>query len=150
MSFIQTTLRSARTQSRLLSISRNMSTITPVATKNAPPAAASYSQAIKVNGFIYVSGQVPLTPEGKAVEGKFPERADRVIQNVKAILEEANSGLNKIVKINVFLTDMAKFAEFNTVYAKYFNEHKPARSCVAVRELPLGVDVEMEAVAVEN
>lgn len=128
---------------------RTMSTITPIATKNAPPAAASYSQAIKVNNFIYVSGQIPYTPDGKPVEGPIGVKADQCIQNIKSILEEAGSGLDKTVKINVFLANMADFADFNVVYAKYFNTHKPARSCVAVKELPLGVDVEIEAVAVE-
>ncbi|ODQ61902.1 hypothetical protein WICANDRAFT_82069 [Wickerhamomyces anomalus NRRL Y-366-8] len=129
---------------------RNLTTITPVATKNAPPAAASYSQAIKANNFIYVSGQVPLTPEGTKVEGTIADRAEQCLQNVKNILEEAGSGLDRTVKINVFLTDINDFAEFNKVYAKHFNTHKPARSCVAVKSLPLGVDVEIEAIAVEN
>lgn len=78
------------------------------------------------------------------------DKAEQVIQNVKNILEEANSGLNKIVKVNVFLADINDFAEFNGVYGKYFNSHKPARSCVAVKSLPLNVDLEMEVIAVEK
>lgn len=79
------------------------------------------------------------------------EQAEQVIQNVSNILDASNSSLQHIVKANIFLTDMnAQFAEFNSVYAKYFNEHKPARSCVAVKELPLGVALEMEVVAVEQ
>ncbi|CEP21695.1 Protein MMF1, mitochondrial AltName: Full=Maintenance of mitochondrial function 1; AltName: Full=Isoleucine biosynthesis and maintenance of intact mitochondria 1; Flags: Precursor [Cyberlindnera jadinii] len=151
MSFIQTAARATRFQSKALTFAaRNMSTITPIATKNAPPAAASYSQAIKANNFIYVSGQIPYTPEGKPVEGTISDRAEQCIQNVKSILEAAGSGLDKTVKINVFLADMNDFAAFNVVYAKHFNTHKPARSCVAVKALPLGVDVEIEAIAVEN
>ncbi|CDK25012.1 unnamed protein product [Kuraishia capsulata CBS 1993] len=121
-----------------------------VSSKNAPPAAASYSHAVKANGFIYVSGQIPFTAEGKPVEGQIGDRADQVIKNVLAILKDSNSSLERIVKVNIFLTDMGNFGAFNEVYAKYFSVHKPARSCVAVAALPLGVDVEMEVVALEN
>lgn len=79
------------------------------------------------------------------------EQTEQVLQNVSNILEAANSSIYHIVKVNAFLTDMkAQFAPFNSVYSKYFNEHKPARSCVAVRELPLGVDLEVEVVAIEK
>lgn len=104
-------------------------------------------------GFIYVSGQIPYTPENKPLSSNpsIAEQAEQVIQNVSNILEASNSSLNHIVKANVFLTDMdSQFAEFNGVYAKYFNVHKPARSCVAVKQLPLGVELEMEVVAVEK
>ncbi|KAH3672886.1 hypothetical protein WICPIJ_009997 [Wickerhamomyces pijperi] len=153
MSFVQTFTRIARQptlRSTLTMSSRSLATITPVATKNAPPAAASYSQAIKANNFVYVSGQVPFTPEGKAVTGSISEQAEQVFSNLKAILEEAGSGLDRAVKVNVFLTDINDFAEFNVVYAKYFNVHKPARSCVAVKALPLGAALEVEAIALEN
>ncbi|KAG7809708.1 hypothetical protein KL924_002670 [Ogataea haglerorum] len=129
---------------------RMSSTLTPVISTNAPPAAASYSHAIKANGTIYVSGQIPFTPEGKRVEGTFQEKSDRVIQNVLGVLKDSNSSLEKIVKVTVFLTDMENFGAFNEVYSKYFSSHKPARSCVAVKQLPLGVEVEMEVVALEN
>ena len=132
------------------SVIRALSTLTPVATKLAPPAAASYSQAMKVNNLIFVSGQIPFTPDGKPVEGTITDKANQCLQNVKNILEASNSSLNHIVKVNVFLTDMNDFQEFNKLYATYFNEHKPARSCVAVKTLPLGVDVEVEAIAVEK
>ncbi|EGV64015.1 YjgF-like protein [Yamadazyma tenuis ATCC 10573] len=123
-----------------------------VRTYDAPPPAASYSQAIKANGFVYVSGQIPYTSENKPLpEGSSTiDEAERVIQNVKAVLEASNSGLEYIVKNTVFLTDMAQFAEFNQVYSKYFSDHKPARSCVAVKQLPLGCLLEMEAIAVEK
>lgn len=100
-----------------------------------------------------MSGQIPYTPENKPLPGNptTAEEVEQVIQNVKNVLEAANSSLSHVIKVNVFLTDMtAQFAEFNKVYAKYFNEHKPARSCVAVKELPLGCAVEMEVVAVEQ
>ncbi|BAO42037.1 protein MMF1 [Kluyveromyces marxianus DMKU3-1042] len=129
---------------------RNMNTLTPVRTQLAPPPAASYSQAMKVDNLIFVSGQIPYTAENKPVEGSIAAKAEQVIQNVKNILTEANSDLNKIVKVNIFLADIKDFAEFNSVYAKYFNEHKPARSCVAVKDLPLNVDLEMEVIAVEK
>lgn len=129
---------------------RSMSTLTPVRTQLSPPPAASYSQAMRVNKMVFVSGQIPYTAENKRVEGTIADKAEQVIQNVRNILEEANSGLDKIVKVNIFLADIKDFAEFNGVYGKYFNEHKPARSCVAVKALPLDVDLEMEVVAVEK
>jgi reactive intermediate/imine deaminase len=134
-------------------IRRMASSITPVRTAAAPPPAASYSQAIKVNGFIYVSGQIPYTADNKPLPGNptIEEQAEQVIQNVSNILEASNSSLNHIVKANIFLTDMpTQFAKFNSVYGKYFSVHKPARSCVAVKQLPLGVELEMEVVAVER
>ncbi|SGZ51499.1 CIC11C00000005462 [Sungouiella intermedia] len=108
---------------------------------------------VLTSGFIYVSGQIPYTPENKPLSENptIAEQAEQVIQNVSNILEASNSSLNHIVKANIFLTDMkTQFGEFNGVYAKYFSDHKPARSCVAVKELPLGVDLEMEVVAVEK
>lgn len=132
------------------SIFRALNTLTPIATKNAPPAAASYSQAMKVNNLIFVSGQIPYTPDNKPVEGTITEKADQVFQNIRNILEASNSSLDKIVKVNVFLADISYFKEFNTLYAKYFNVHKPARSCVAVKSLPLNVDLEVEVIATEK
>lgn len=105
------------------------------------------------SGFIYVSGQIPYTPQNKPLSDKptIAEQAEQIIQNVSNILDASNSSLHHIVKANIFLTDMpTQFAEFNQVYGKYFSEHKPARSCVAVKALPLGVDVEMEVVAIEK
>ncbi|CAI4396323.1 BEM_collapsed_G0027930.mRNA.1.CDS.1 [Saccharomyces cerevisiae] len=129
---------------------RGITTLTPVSTKLAPPAAASYSQAMKANNFVYVSGQIPYTPDNKPVQGSISEKAEQVFQNVKNILAESNSSLDNIVKVNVFLADMKNFAEFNSVYAKHFHTHKPARSCVGVASLPLNVDLEMEVIAVEK
>lgn len=106
-----------------------------------------------MTGFIYVSGQIPYTAQNKPLEGNptIQEQAEQVIQNVSNILEASNSSLKHVVKSNVFLTDMKEqFGAFNEVYGKYFNEHKPARSCVAVKELPLGVQLEMEVIAIEK
>lgn len=100
-----------------------------------------------------MSGQIPYTADNKPLPGtpSIAEQTEQIIQNVRNILEASNSSLNHVVKVNAFLTDMAaQFGEFNSVYAKYFNEHKPARSCVAVKELPLGVALEVEVVAVEQ
>ncbi|RKP29243.1 YjgF-like protein [Metschnikowia bicuspidata] len=127
--------------------------ITPVKTADAPPPAASYSQAIRANGFVYVSGQIPYTADNKPLQkdATIAQQAEQVIQNVSNILDAANSSLKHVIKANVFLTAMpTQFAEFNSVYTKYFNEHKPARSCVAVKQLPLGVALEMEVVAIEQ
>ncbi len=125
------------------------STLTPITSKKAPPAAAAYSHAMKANGFVYVSGQVPFTPEGVRIEGTIQDKADQVLKNFIGILEDSNTSIDKVVKITVFLTDMNDFAAFNEVYVKYFTAHKPARSCVAVKQLPLGVEVEVEGIAIE-
>lgn len=104
-------------------------------------------------GFVYVSGQLPYSIEGKPLPGNpsIGEQAEQLIKNVSNVLEASNSSLNKIVKNTVFLTDMKlQFAEFNQVYAKFFNEHKPSRSCIAVKELPLGAPFEMESIAIEK
>lgn len=136
-----------------LNLIRNLSTVglKPVATKNAPPAAASYSQAMKVdltkNQLVFVSGQIPFTPDNKPIQGDIQAKAHQVFSNVQNILTESGSSLNDTVKVNVFLKDMNNFAKFNEVYASYFREHKPARSCVGVADLPLGVDLEMEVIA---
>ncbi|ODV77635.1 uncharacterized protein CANTADRAFT_8076 [Suhomyces tanzawaensis NRRL Y-17324] len=147
-------LRSAIPRS-LQFTAKRMSSFTPhqVKTATAPGPAAPYSQAVKINGFVYVSGQIPYTAQNKPLPAgaSIEEQAEQVIQNVSNILEAANSSLKHVVKANIFLTDMKKqFAPFNSVYGKYFDEMKPARSCVAVKELPLGVDLEMEVVAVEK
>lgn len=108
---------------------------------------------LTIAGFIYVSGQIPYTPDNKPLSENpsIPEQAEQVIQNVSNILEASNSSLKHIVKANIFLTDMpTQFPQFNLVYGKYFSEHKPARSCVAVKALPLGVDLEMEVIAIEK
>ena len=121
-----------------------------IATKNAPAAIGPYSQAYAVNGFLFTSGQVPLDPATGAVVGSsIEEQAEQACKNIGASLEAAGSGFGKVVKTTCFLADMKDFAAFNAVYEKYFVS-KPARSCVAVRELPKQVLCEVEAIALAD
>ncbi|KAI5844860.1 Endoribonuclease L-PSP-domain-containing protein [Tricharina praecox] len=124
----------------------------PVRTHDACPRKNStgISQAIKANGLVFVSGQIPADKTGAIISGTIEEQTEAVFANLSAVLKASNSSFNKVVKVNVFLSDMANFARMNSVYAKYFSGHKPARSCVAVRELPLKVDVEIECIALED
>lgn len=117
-------------------------------TTKAPAAIGPYCQAMVVNGVLYTSGQIPLNPEnGEVVEGGIKEQTVQVMKNLAAVLEEANSSFENVFKTTCFLSDMANFGAFNEVYAQYFTGN-PARSCVAVRELPKGVLVEVEVIAV--
>ena len=116
-------------------------------TPNAPAAIGPYSQAIEVNGFLFASGQIPLDPAtGEIVGTTIEEQAERCCQNVKGILEVNGLSFTDVVKTTCFLAEMSDFAAFNGVYAKYF-VGKPARSCVAVKEVPKGVLCEIEAIA---
>ncbi len=118
-----------------------------ISTKSAPAAIGPYSQAIKANGFIYTSGQIPLNPENGAIEGTtIEEQSEQAIKNLGAILKEAGSDFSKVVKTTCFLADIKDFAAFNSVYDKYFVS-KPARSCFQVVALPKNALVEIEAVA---
>lgn len=120
-----------------------------ISTDRAPGAIGPYSQGYEVNGFVFTSGQIPIIPEtGEIAEGGIAAQAEQSCKNVGAILEAAGSGYDKVVKTTCFLADMGDFAAFNEVYAKYFTS-KPARSCVAVKELPKGVLCEVEAIAVK-
>jgi 2-iminobutanoate/2-iminopropanoate deaminase len=122
-------------------------TIEKVATTQAPAAIGPYSQAIKVGEMVFTSGQIPLNPAtGEIVGETITEQAERVMQNLGAVLTAAGSGFEKAVKTTCFLADMNDFAAFNGVYAKYFTTC-PARSCVAVKTLPKGVLVEVEVIA---
>jgi 2-iminobutanoate/2-iminopropanoate deaminase len=119
-----------------------------VSTGGAPQAIGPYSQGTIVNGFVFTAGQVALDPAtGDVVAGGAAQQTERVMQNLSAILKAAGSGLDRVVKTTVFLTDMADFAAMNEVYAKAFGDHRPARSTVAVASLPKGVRVEIEAIA---
>ncbi|WP_411677282.1 RidA family protein [Caproicibacter sp.] len=119
-----------------------------VSTKKAPEAIGPYSQAVVAGNLVFTSGQIPIVPEtGTMVQGDISAQAEQSIQNVGEILKAAGAGFGDVVKTTCFLKDMNDFAAFNAVYAKYFTD-KPARSCVAVRELPKGALVEVEAVAV--
>lgn len=118
-----------------------------VHTDNAPAAIGSYSQAMVVGNLVYTSGQIPLDPAtGNLVGENVTQQAHQVCKNLQAVLEAAGSSLENVVKTTCFLADMADFAAFNAVYAEYFTGH-PARSCVAVKALPKGALVEVEAVA---
>lgn len=118
-----------------------------VQAKQAPQAIGPYSQGIVVNNLFYSSGQIPLRPDGTLVEGDIKTQTEQVFQNLKAVLEEAGASLNTVVKATVFIKDMDNFADLNEVYAQYFGDHKPARSCVEVARLPKDVLVEIEVVA---
>lgn len=119
-----------------------------IATTNAPAAIGPYSQAIEVNGIIYTSGQLPVDP----ATGEMPEgieaQAEQSCKNVNAILEAAGGSMEQVIKTTCFLADIADFAAFNAVYAKYFTGN-PARSCVAVKSIPKGALCEIEAIAVK-
>lgn len=118
-----------------------------VSTTKAPAAVGPYSQGIIVNGMLYASGQVPINPASGKVEADTIEtQAEQVMKNIAAVLEEAGATFENVVKTTCFLDDMADFAAFNGVYEKYF-VNKPARSCVAVDKLPLGVLCEVEVIA---
>ena len=117
-----------------------------IATTNAPGAIGPYSQGMIVNGFVYTSGQIPVDPATGTVPEGITAQAEQSCKNVGAILEAAGTGFEKVFKTTCFLADMADFAAFNEVYAKYFVS-KPARSCVAVKTLPKNVLCEIEAIA---
>ena len=119
-----------------------------IATKNAPAAIGPYSQAVKVGNLLFTSGMIPINPATNTlVEGGIEVQAERVLENVKALLEASGSSLDKVVKTVVFIKDMNDFAKINEIYAKYFTENFPARSCVEVARLPKDVLMEMEAIA---
>jgi 2-iminobutanoate/2-iminopropanoate deaminase len=118
-----------------------------ISTDRAPAAIGPYSQAIVHGDLVFTSGQIPLDPStGAVVEGGIAEQAERVMQNLAAVLEAAGSSFDRAIKTTCFLADMSDFATFNEVYAKYFTS-APARSCVAVKTLPKGVLVEVEVIA---
>jgi 2-iminobutanoate/2-iminopropanoate deaminase len=119
-----------------------------VASNNAPKAIGPYSQAVRIEGLLFTSGQIALDPKtGNLVEGDFAAQARRVFDNLKAVLEEANTGFNRVVKATVFLTDLANFQTLNAIYAEYFGDHKPARTTVGVSQLPRGAAVEIDLIA---
>ncbi|MDX1806091.1 MAG: RidA family protein [Paenisporosarcina sp.] len=119
-----------------------------VSTTNAPAAIGPYVQGMIVNGIFYSSGQIPLTAEGNMVEGSITEQTHQVFANLKAVLEEAGSSLQQVVKTTVFIKDMNDFVTFNEIYGQHFGDHKPARSTVEVARLPKDAQVEIEVIAV--
>lgn len=120
-----------------------------IATDKAPQAIGPYSQAVEVNGTLYISGQVPLVPETmKVVEGGIKEQTQQVMKNIGAILEAAGYSYADVVKSTCLLSDMGNFKAMNEVYGEYYAENPPARAAFAVKELPLSVMVEIETIAV--
>lgn len=120
-----------------------------IATPDAPKAVGPYSQAIEVNGTVYVSGQIPVVPADGTVPEKIEDQTRQSLKNVGAILKEAGLDYTNVVKTTVLLADIKDFAAMNGVYAEFFTEDKPARACYQVAALPLGVKVEIEAIAVK-
>ena len=116
-------------------------------TDKAPKAIGPYSQAIKIGDFIFTSGQIALTPNGEMREEDIETQVTQVLTNLKNILEEAGSSLDKVIKTTIFLANMDDFAKVNEIYAKFFGSHKPARSTVAVKTLPKNALIEIEAIA---
>ncbi|WP_457561247.1 RidA family protein [Caminibacter sp.] len=116
-------------------------------TPNAPEAIGPYSQAVKVGNMIFTSGQIALTPSGEFLDADVKTQTKQVCENLKAVLKEAGADISDVVKTTIFLDDINNFAVVNEVYGEYFS-HKPARSTVAVRELPKGAKVEIECIAV--
>jgi 2-iminobutanoate/2-iminopropanoate deaminase len=119
-----------------------------IKTDRAPEAIGPYSQAIKANGFIFASGQIPLDPSTmQIVAGGIEEQTGRVLENLKAVLEAAGSSLDHVVKTTVYLADMSEFTAMNEIYARYFGARKPARATVQVARLPRDVRIEIDVVA---
>lgn len=119
-----------------------------IATDKGPKAIGPYSQAVRANGFVFVSGQIPLDPAtGELLVGDIGQQTARVLENLKAILEAAGSSMDRAVKVSVFLRDMSEFAGMNAIYAKYFPHDPPARATVQVARLPRDVGVEIDVIA---
>jgi 2-iminobutanoate/2-iminopropanoate deaminase len=122
-----------------------------IQTSSAPAAVGPYSQAIASGGLVFTAGQIPLDPAtGELTGTTVAEQTERVLANLRAVLEAAGSGMDQVVKTTVFLTDLATFQEMNAVYATYFPDRPPARSTIQISALPKGARVEIEAVAVKN
>jgi 2-iminobutanoate/2-iminopropanoate deaminase len=122
-----------------------------IKTDRAPQAIGPYSQAIRSNGLVFASGQIPIDPHtGQFVSGGIEEQTEQVLKNLAAVLEAAGSGLNRVVKTTVFLVDMQEFAAMNEVYAKFFKDEPPARATVEAARLPRDARVEIEAIALAS
>ncbi|GET34837.1 endoribonuclease L-PSP [Prolixibacter bellariivorans] len=121
-----------------------------ISTPDAPAAIGPYSQAIEVNGTLYISGQIPLNPLTKEIPEGITAQAEQVMKNIEAILKAAGFGFDEVVKSTCFLTDMVNFKDMNEVYGRYYETNPPARAAFAVKELPLGVLVEIETIAVKS
>ena len=119
-----------------------------VQTDKAPSAIGPYSQAVIINGMVYTSGQIALTPEGEFLNLDIEVQTRQVLTNLSEVLKSAGSSLDKVVKTTIFLQNMSDFESVNKIYAHFFKEHKPARSTVAVQKLPKNALVEIEAIAI--
>ncbi|MEJ6951414.1 RidA family protein [Natronospora cellulosivora (SeqCode)] len=116
-------------------------------TEKSPAAIGPYSQGMKIANLVFSSGQIPFTPDGKLVSDDVQEQTRQSLENVKNILEEAGSGMDKVIKCTLYISDMEEFGQINEVYQEYFSAPYPARSCVEVARLPKDVKVEIEAIA---
>lgn len=119
-----------------------------VATPNAPAAIGPYSQAVKANGLVFTSGQIALDPaSGNLIDSSFEDQVHRVFRNLEAVLKEAGSGFDKVLRATVYVTDLGNFAALNAIYAQYFGDHKPARTTIQAAALPKGGAVEIDLIA---
>ena len=116
-------------------------------TQNAPAAIGPYSQAVSINGLLYTSGQIALTPEGKMLENDIKLQTRQVFKNLRAILEDNHSSIDKVIKVNIFLTDLKNFGIVNVIMAEEFGDHKPVRSTIEVKALPKDAMVEIDIIA---
>jgi 2-iminobutanoate/2-iminopropanoate deaminase len=133
---------------RLSLVDQDRSAISVVATENAPAAIGPYSQGLAVGNLVFTAGQIPLDPHSMDVDGEDIEtQSERVMMNLDAVLAAAGSSLSRVLKTTCFLVDLNDFQAFNSIYGKWFGDHKPARSTVQVSKLPRGVLVEVECVA---
>jgi|TARA_B100001179_G_C18356939_1_gene303278 2-iminobutanoate/2-iminopropanoate deaminase len=125
-----------------------MSELIPIQTDHAPAAIGPYSQAVAVDGWVFCSGQIPIDPEtGDLIQGDIVAQTERVLMNLSGVLEEAGSSLRGVVKTTVFLSDINDFGAMNEVYARHFQDHRPARAAVQVGALPKLCSVEIECIA---
>jgi 2-iminobutanoate/2-iminopropanoate deaminase len=124
-------------------------TLKQLSTNKAPGAVGPYSQGIGTNTLVFTSGQLPIVPEtGELLKGDIQKETRQCLENVKAVLEAGGATLNDVAKVNIYIKNMGDFPLINQVYEEYFNEHKPARSCVEVSKLPKDGDIEIEAIAI--
>ena len=121
-----------------------------ISTEKAPKAIGSYSQAIEINGILYISGQVPVDPASGEIPEGIIAQTEQVMQNIKSILDEAGYSFADVVKSTCLLSDMSNFKSMNEVYARYYSVEPPARAAFAVKELPLGALIEIETIAVKS
>jgi 2-iminobutanoate/2-iminopropanoate deaminase len=141
-----------RYKTKMIMFEKNISTMKKIIhTSNAPAAIGPYSQAVEANGVLFISGQVAINPQtGKVAGGSITEQTEQVMKNIGAILKEAGYTFSDVIKSTCLLSDMSNFAAMNAVYGKYYPENPPARAAFAVKELPLGVLVEIETIAAKG